>query len=382
MNNLIALVPILFAAMQVISRELVGMIPAVSRDFQAKGVAKGQILRVPVTPPSENQDITPGSPPTNGGTDFGHIDVAITKYRMAKPIQWNGEEELSVGSQLNQMLINQYAQAMRSLVNEAERDICAEAVSGLAGNPAKSGGIYGSAGTTPFASNLVDLAQIVRIMGDNGAPIADRHGVLNTSAGANLRALEKLTNVNQAGDGTLLRQGIIGNLMGFDIRESGGYLPYAPGAAAAAGAEVSANVAKGTSVIPVTALSGALNKGAIVTINSKKYVVTADAAAGDTSIVIAPKLRDDVADETAITVGAQYVPSLFFSRDAILFVARAPAMPKGGDEAKDVMTITDPVSNLSFQVVLYGAYRQTRVEVGMAWGVKTINPEHGVVLLG
>jgi hypothetical protein len=380
MNNLSALIPILYMAMQVISRELVGIIPAVSRDLQADGVAKGQIIRVPVTPPSENQDITPGSPPTNGGTNFGYIDVAITKSRIAKPIQWNGEEQLSVGNQLNQMMVNQYAQAMRSLVNEAERDICAEAVIGLAGNPAKSGGIYGSAGVTPFASNLADLAQIVKIMGDNGAPIADRHGILNTSAGANLRTLEKLTNVDQAGDGTLLRQGVINRLMGFDIRESGGYLPLAPGGGS--GIETSAVVTKGASVIPVSALSVALNKGAIVTIGSQKYVVTTDAAAGDTSIIIAPRLRDNVDDETAITVSAQYTPSLFFSRDAILFVARAPAMPQGGDEAKDVITITDPISNLSFQVALYGAYRQTRVEVGMAWGVKTINPEHGVVLLG
>jgi hypothetical protein len=379
MNNLTKLIPILYAAMQVISRELVGLIPAVSRDFRADGAAKGQILRIPVTPPSENQDITPGTPPVNGGTDFGHIDVAITKSRIAKPIQWTGEEQLSVGNQLNQMLVNQHAQAMRSLVNEAERDICAEGVLGLAGNPGVSGGIYGSSGVTPFASNLADLAQIVKIMGDNGAPIADRHGVLNTAAGASIRTLEKLTNVNQAGDGTLLRQGVLGSLMGFDIRESGGYLPFAPGASPV---KVSAGVSKGTTVIPVPSLSGAVNKGAIVTINSKRYVVTANAAASDTSIVIAPGLRGDASTNDAISIAAQYLPSLFFSRDAILLAARTPAMPEGGDEAKDVMTITDPVSNLSFQVALYGAYRQTRIEIGMAWGVKTINPEHGVVLLG
>jgi hypothetical protein len=278
------------------------------------------------------------------------------------------------------MLINQYAQAMRSLVNEAERDICAEGAAGLAGNPGVSGGIYGSAGITPFASNLSDLAQIVKIMGDNGAPIADRHGVLNTAAGASLRTLEKLTNVNQAGEATLLRQGIITNLMGFDIRESAGNLPIAPGSAS--GITVSGATAAGAASLPVNALSGTLNKGAIITAGLEKYAVTENLAGGATAIPIAPALREDAASSDPVAVGLQYNPSLFFSRDAILFASRAPAMPQGGDEAKDVITITDPVSNLSFQVALYGAYRQTRVEIGMAWGCKCINNSHGVVLLG
>jgi hypothetical protein len=276
--------------------------------------------------------------------------------------------------------MNQYAQAMRSLTNEVERDICAEAVVGLAGNPGKAGGIYGSAGITPFASNLSDLAQIVKIMGDNGTPLADRQGVINTAAGANLRTLEKLTNVNQAGENTLLRQGVLTQLMGFDIRESGGFLPFEPGTDTSL--VFSASVAAGTSILPITSLSGTLNKGAVITIGGKSYVITENAVSGDTSIKIAPALASGATTSTPITVSAQYLPSTFYSRDAILLAARTPAMPEGGDEAKDVITITDPVSNLSFQVALYGSYRQTRVEIGMAWGCKTINAEHGVVLLG
>jgi hypothetical protein len=57
-------------------------------------------------------------------------------------------------------------------------------------------------------------------------------------------------------------------------------------------------------------------------------------------------------------------------------------MPSQGDDAKDVMEITDYVSGLSFQVALYGDYRQTRIEIGLAWGVKAVNSRHGVLLLG
>ena len=53
-----------------------------------------------------------------------------------------------------------------------------------------------------------------------------------------------------------------------------------------------------------------------------------------------------------------------------------------GDTADDVMNVTDPVSGITFQVALYRQYRQVRYEVGLAWGVASIKPEHGCVLLG
>jgi hypothetical protein len=57
-------------------------------------------------------------------------------------------------------------------------------------------------------------------------------------------------------------------------------------------------------------------------------------------------------------------------------------MPAGGDQAQDVTVITDPVSGLSFQVAMYGGYRQNRVEIGISFGVKSINAEHSVALIG
>ena len=97
MNNLNGLIPILYAALQVISRELVGFIPATSRNSTADQAGLNQIVRVPVTPETTLQDITPGTPPTNGGTDFGYVDMAITNNKIAKPIVWNGDEQISVG---------------------------------------------------------------------------------------------------------------------------------------------------------------------------------------------------------------------------------------------------------------------------------------------
>jgi len=380
MNNLNGLIPIIMLALQIVSRELVGFIPATSMNATAENAALNQTIRVPVTPPSENQDITPGTPPTNGGTDFSYIDMAITKERIAKPITWNGNEQISVGGQLNQMMVNQYAQAMRSLVNEVERDVCLEGAIGAA----MAGNVYGVAGSTPFASNLDDLAEVRKIQDDLGTPQSDRHLIINTSTGMAFRKLVQLTNVNQAGENTLLRQGILNSLFNYAIRESGGFAPVNPGTQMSI--TLNAEAQEGAKTIAVTALTGTLNVGAIIQLGGNYYTVTANAIVGATMLNISPALKKTLASGITGTVLSAYLPNVAFSRDFIYLMTRNPAMPNqangNGGQLLDMISVTDPVSGLSFQVTLWEAYRQIRIEIGLAWGVKAVNTRHGVLMLG
>jgi hypothetical protein len=378
MNSLNGLIPILYAALQTVSREMVGLIPAVMRDMTADAAAKGQTISVPITPPSDTQDIVPGTPPANNGTEFDHIDLAISKMKMAKPVVWTGDEQISVGGQLNGMLINQYAQAMRSLVNEIEADLAIEGVGGAL----SVGNVLGTAGTTPFASNLGELAQIIRVLNESGAPVDGRQFVSSTAAAAALRSLTNLTHVNNNGNEDMLRRGVFNELLGFLVRESAGYKVFNPGAGA--GYLLNGAATKGNTELPIDTGTGAINKGAIITIagDSTQYVVAENVASGGTMVKIAKGLVQDAADDAAITLGAAYQPSLGFTRDAILLATRLPSMPQGGDVARDVTVLSDPVSGLAFQAALYGSYRQNRVEIGLAWGTRSINPKHSVVLLG
>lgn len=370
----------LYEALDVVSRELVGMIPAVTLDPRSDMIAKGQTVRIPIAPDASNEDVTAGaSAPTGNGDTFGDTNITITKVRRGTPIVWTGEEELSIGSLVNPLVRDQYSQRMRSLVNEMEQDICIEASGGAITN----GNVQGSAGTEPFATNLNSLTAGLKMLKDNGAPQnGDYQFVMNTTAGKNLRNLTQLQKVNEGGDNTLLRQGLLGNLFGFNLRESNGFQTHTTGDGT--GYLVNGKALKGANEITMDTGSGTFKKGDIVTFGSDttKYVVAEDVATGGTTLKIASVLGADVADNTAITIGSGYLPSVGFTRGSILLATRLPKVPANGDIALDRTVITDPVSGISFEVALWGGAYQNTVTIASAWGVRNIKPAHSFALIG
>lgn len=164
-NTLTGLTVTIFNALDVVSRELTGFIPAVSSDMTYNRAAKGQTVTSPVAPAATASDITPGvTPPNDGDQVIGKVDMTITKARRV-PVRWNGEEKLALdnnGASYNTILRDQFAQAMRTLANEVEAD-----VAGLAIGASRA---VGTAGTTPFATNLKDSALALKALQDNGAP--------------------------------------------------------------------------------------------------------------------------------------------------------------------------------------------------------------------
>lgn len=379
-NTLNGLMPTLYAALDIVSREMVGFIPAVSVNAAPTGVAKGETITIPVTPTAETHDITPGQlPADNGDQTIGTVNMEITKFKYA-PVRWNGEEQLGVSNSgtYNQILAGQFAQAMRALVNEVDAD--------LAGLYKEASCAYGTPGTTPFESSIKDIAQVRKLLVDNGAPLTDLQLVVDTAAGANLRSLGQLTKANEANTDATLRRGVLLDISGFSIRESGQVAMHTAGSVTGSALVNNAEgYAKGATEIAVDGASAiALVAGDWVTFgtDTRKYMIAADASA--TPIVLAkPGLLTAVADDTAITaLTGGYAANMAFDRNALQLLARTPAMPQGGDMADDVTSITDPVSGISFQVAVYREYRQVRYEVGLAWGVKCIKPEHVAILLG
>lgn len=382
-NTLTGLIPIIYAGLDVVSRELIGFIPNVSRDSTAEAAALNQTVRSKVVPAIVSENITPGQlPASSGGQTFDYVDITISKSKAA-PILWSGEEQLSVGGQLNPFLVDQFAQGFRVLANEVEVD--------LGALYAKASRAYGSAGATPFATaaDLSDLAQMNKILDDNGAPATGRVMILGSAARANLEGKHsELFKVNEAGDaGALLRQRMMRQLQGFTMGYSAGVRPHTAGAGTGYDF-VAAGEAVGQTTLSLeggTANTTGIQAGDFVTFagDTNKYVVTTGltTAAGD--IVIGkPGLLVAGTDTTEMTIGASYTANMGFHRSALHLAARAPAMPVGGDAATDVTTVTDPISGLSFQIAIYRQYRQVKIEIGLAWGVQAIKAENCAILLG
>lgn len=374
LNLLTGLTPTIYRALDTVSRELVGFIPSVSRDASEAMAAKGQTIRTFITQSAGSVDIAPASAsPESGNQSVPYVDMEITKSKMV-PVQWTGEEEKAMGGQYSQILADQFAQAMRTLANEVEAD--------LAQLYKKASRAYGTAAQTPFASTIAESAQMRKLLLDNGAPLSNMRMVVDTAAGANLRALSNLTKANEAGTDATLRRGVLLDLNGFQIRESAGIISHTKGAYAS-GNTVGADEPVGETEIAVSSSLGDYVPGDVIYFGADtahKYVVK---SATTTAITIAePGLKVAVASTSTVTIADAYTPNMAFDSGAIKLLARQPAMPSVGDSAIDVMVVTDPVSGLPFQIALYKQYRALHYEVGLAWGCELIKPEHTAILLG
>jgi len=376
-NTLTNLVPDLYAALDVVSRELVGMIPAVTMDARVDRAAEGQNVRVPIVPTNTSSSITPAmGVPAAADQVIDNVSIVINKAK-AVPFSWEGNEQVGLNSGVGygNIRVNQIAQAMRTLVNEIEADLC-----GLQSTFSRA---FGTAGTTPFATagDFTDATNTLKILKDNGAPVQDNHLVVNTTAGAIF--LGKQSNASVAFEPTIMNQGVFQTLSGMSVRESGQVVSFTKGTGASYLVNNGAGYAVGATSIAVDTGSGTVLAGDIVTFagDTNQYVV-ATALSGGTLVLAAPGLRKALADNAAMTVVNSSARNLAFNRSAIVLATRMPQRPQEGDMAIDVMTIQDPRSGLAFEVSIYPGYRKIRYEIALAWGVKNIKPEHTALLLG
>jgi len=378
------LIPTLYMAVDTVVRELTGFIPAVSADMTYKQAAIGQTVVSPVSSALTASNITAGvTPPDDGDNATGTVELAISKARRV-PVRYTGEQELALsgGVGMQRLIQDEFAQAMRTLVNEIEADIAATYVS--------ASRAHGTAGTTPFGATpkVGDAADVQRILDDNGCPMTDRQLVIDTAAATALAKLTQLTNVNEAGDADLLRRGILGQLFGFDLRKSAQTAQHTAGTGASYLTDLTAGYSAGDATIHVDTGTGTFVAGDVVSFaedtGSGKYVVkTGFAGDGDGDIVLQnPGLIGSVATNKAVSIAAAYRANLAFHRSAIQLATRAPAVPAAGDLATDRVTVTDPQTGLSFVVSEYRQYKQIQYEVAIAWGVAAVKPEFMAILLG
>jgi|TARA_R100000455_G_scaffold31294_1_gene24477 hypothetical protein len=385
-NVLTDLAADIYVAADVVGRELVGFIPAVTINANgSERAAVGDVVRAAFTREATVGDVTE-SMTIPQGTDqtVDNKTLTINKSR-AVQIPFTGEDVLHLNNGVGYDTVygDMIAQAMRALTNEMEVEIATQAKN----NASRA---FGTAGTTPFASNFNEVAEIRQILVDNGMPPNDGQVslVLNTLAGTNLRQLASLQSVNQAGNDTLLRQGTLLDLQGLAVRESAQVQAHTKGAGTGYDINQGSGEAIGETTITLdggTVNTTGIKAGDIVTFagDTNKYVVNTGLTATSGDIVIgSPGLRLLISDAHEMTIGNNYTGNMAFHRRAIELAVRAPAVPEGGDNADDAITVQDPNSGIVYEVRFYKGYRKAMIEVAVAFGVKAWKSDFIATLLG
>lgn len=377
-NTLTAIAPTLYSAANEVAAEPFGLVSAIKTDFDDKGVAVGDTVKVPVAPSRTAADFTPAAT-TASGTDAtaSTVSVAITKSRK---VSWHltGEQIRSLrnGGNYQVWVGDLMKEGMRTLRNEAEAEAWAYSYIGASR-------AYGVAGTTPFASDLSELTGVRKILRDNGAPMADLQCVVDTNAELNLLNLGIIQQSFAAGDDSQLRTGNLKRHFGFQLRASNAIDSHTKGTATGFDANGGEPIGETTIVVDGSD-SGTILAGDVVTWagDTNKYVVasaTASGAATGNIVINRPGLRATLADTVEGTIGASYTGNLAFERNAIVGVIRPPEIPQNNTISQ--MPISDG-SGLTYLLLEIQQYGQISWELHLAFGFKVVNPHFVATLLG
>ena len=379
-NVLTSLAADIYRAADVVGREAVGISPSATLNTDSTRVALNDVVRSFFTRAATVTTITP-SMTIPEGTDQTVDNKTLTiNTTAAVQIPWTGEDIKHVenGSGFETIYGDQITQAMRAIANQIETD---------AWNAVRKGAsrAYGTAGTTPFASNFNEVANLRKILVDNGCPMDNQVTlVLNTTASTNLRNLAQLNQVNTSGDTTLLRQGELLNLQGIRIKESNAIGAVTIGTGS--GYAVNGAVAAGVDTIPVNTGTGTILAGDVLSNtqsgrDSNKYVV-GTALTGGNVILNDPGTRVAWVSADTVAVGAAFTANVAFHKTALEIAMRPMAEPTGGDAAVDTMIVQDPWSGLVFEVRAYKGFMKAMFMVSCVYGIQAWKPQNIALLLG
>jgi len=367
--------PQLYSAAQEVSSEPFAIVKAINTFFDDKQVAVGDTVKVPVAPKATTSAFTAAMTPT-AGTDATSTAVSV-QISASRKVSWNltGEQVQSLqnGGNDREWVRQMIAQGMRALRNEME-------IAAYTAVRAGASRAYGTAATTPFASDLSALSNARKILQDNGAPLADLQCIVDTNANLNLLNLGIVQQAYQAGNDAERRSGMVGRQFGFAIDSSAGITAVTKGTGASY--VTSGSTAVGVTDIALVTGTGTVLAGEVVTFAAdatNKYVIGTGVAAPGTISLNRPGARVVIATANALTVGNTAVANLAFERSAIVGVVRPPLIPANPYISQTTISDTEGMTYLLLEIAGYG---MTTWELHVAYGFQAVQPEHIVQILG
>lgn len=375
-NTITNVTPLLLAQGVMALRQQAIMSRLVNRSFDSQAAQKGNVVQVPIPSAMSARAITP-SVTQNSNVDFSPTAVNVTlDFWYEAPFQFSDSDVLSVSEGTSSM---QASAAIKALVNEVD--------SYILGKHIRFYSFSGTAGTTPFASNISAAGTVRRKLNQNLAPTDDRRVVLDPLAEAAALELSSILQFDQRGDQGGIINGTIGRKLGMDWYMDQNITTFTPGTGWVTGyaaSTVAGAVGDSTLNIINATASGTVKIGDIFSVGGYDYVLTAAATAAATTqfvVTFYPPLKSTVATNAAITVvGSAYTANLVFHRDAIAWASR-PLLDISG-VGNIMASDTDPISGLALRLETSRQYKQTTFSYDILGGANVVRRELGAKILG
>lgn len=379
-NSLTNVIPQLLAQGLMALRQQSIMPRLVNRSYDSLAAQSGSTIDIPIPSAITANAVTPGTT-SQAVSDLTPTKATITLDQWYEAAFNLTDEELK-NVEENNLMPMQASEAIKALANNVDTyimNLASSATNGISQNG-------GTAGTTPFASNLDAYLAARKELNNSAAPMDDRYCVINADAEAEALSLEAFQNAAWRGDTDGIIRGQIGEKLGATWVVDQNVQTHINANGTPTGFLVNngAGYAEGITVMTIDTGSNNPAVGDIFTVagDTVSHVVTA--AAGGTSITFTPGLGAAVVNNAAITFtasAAAFTRNLLFHRDAFAFASRPleDGMMVGGD---NVMSNVDPISGLSLRVEVSREFKQTRVSYDILYGGALVRPELASLILG
>lgn len=372
-NTLTNAIPQILAQGLMALREFAIMPRLVNSDYSREAAEKGNTIDVVVASAITAQSVTPSYvAPDDAGVTPTKVQVPLDQWYEA-PFFLSDKD---IAEAYDGFMPLQVGEAVKSLANNVDSYLLAMYKYFY--------GAVGTAGTTPFATDIQAAVDARKILFEQLCPAQDRRAVLDPAAEANALMNRAFQDQSWRGDGAGIIEGQIGRKLGMDwfIDQN---MPTHTLAGAGTPLTDQADIAIGDTEIHTDGWTTKPELGDLFTVagDSQQYtIISSGALAGtDSDIVISPGAKVAWGDSVAMTMVASHTPNLAFHRDAIAFATRQLEVP-GDGLGSLIQAATDDISGLTLRLEVSRQHKRTRWSFDILYGGKVVRPEYGSRILG
>ena len=371
----------------VVLRENAIMPRLVNRNYDSMAARKGSTIDIPIANDFSVRAVSPGV--VHSASGMNDINPTLKQCTLDKwyesPFVMSDKEYMEAQEGVIPRSIES---AVKSIANQVDQDIMALYK--------KVGNSVGTAGTTPYASNIDIFLDAQTYLYDNLMPANENHFSVHNAAGYNAALkLGTFHQADQTGDQNGIVNGYIGRKFGADWHIDQNVPTHTCGTLSNGTGRLAkidnASVAIGDTSVDMddTSLSGTITAGDLFTVagDSQTYTVLAAVTASGNAlsgVTFFPAAKVAWADDAVVTfkgaAGATYKNNLIFHPDAFVLASRPlqdVVMP-----GSIVRSMVDELTGLTLRLEVSRQNKQTQWSFDVLYGVTELRPELAARILG